>query len=175
MAKYVITGGPGVGKTTICNLLAQRGYLIAPEQAREIIAEEQAKEQRNEHGILPWTNLYQFQRKVADRQVQLEQWLNDRPMFLDRGTIDGIAYCREGRIEVPSFLRDAARQQYTKIFLLDRLPGYSTDAQRVEGRDRAIALHREIAQAYRECGHEVIEVPVLRHEQRAQYIVERLR
>ena len=37
---FVITGGPGVGKTTLLETLAQQGFPYVPEIAREIIREQ---------------------------------------------------------------------------------------------------------------------------------------
>ena len=37
--RFVVTGGPGGGKTTILTALAERGYNFAPESARRIIKE----------------------------------------------------------------------------------------------------------------------------------------
>lgn len=53
MKKYVITGGPGIGKTTVIELLASRGYVIVLEVARLITEEEKSKGS----DILPWLNL----------------------------------------------------------------------------------------------------------------------
>jgi len=39
--RHVITGGPGVGKTTTLELLASRGYATVRETARDIIAAQQ--------------------------------------------------------------------------------------------------------------------------------------
>ncbi len=39
---YIITGGPGVGKTTLLEELKNRNYQIVPEIARELIKEQQA-------------------------------------------------------------------------------------------------------------------------------------
>lgn len=52
--KYVITGGPGVGKTTLLNHLqvTNPNYSFLNETAREIILEES---QKNQNPILPWT------------------------------------------------------------------------------------------------------------------------
>lgn len=47
---YVLTGGPGVGKTTLLEELERRNYEIVPEIARELI-----KEQQKTNGqVLPW-------------------------------------------------------------------------------------------------------------------------
>ncbi len=50
MKKYVLTGGPSVGKITVIEILAKRGYKILPEVARMIIEEERIKGT----DILPW-------------------------------------------------------------------------------------------------------------------------
>jgi len=49
---YVITGGPGVGKTTLLNALEIKGMRVIPEDARQIIKEQM---QTNGEG-LPWKN-----------------------------------------------------------------------------------------------------------------------
>ena len=63
MKKYVITGGPGIGKTTVIEILSSRGYEIVPEAARIIIEEEQI----NDSDALPWKNLKKFQNLVAQK------------------------------------------------------------------------------------------------------------
>ncbi|MBT13409.1 MAG: hypothetical protein CMI02_15405 [Oceanospirillaceae bacterium] len=37
--RFVVTGGPGGGKSTLLDALAERGYRIAPEAARRLIKE----------------------------------------------------------------------------------------------------------------------------------------
>ena len=50
---FVITGGPGVGKTTLLEALAKQGFPYVPEVAREII-----REQASRNGdALPWVNI----------------------------------------------------------------------------------------------------------------------
>ncbi len=49
---YVLTGGPGSGKTSVLQELERRGYICIPEVARPII-----KEQISINGnALPWKN-----------------------------------------------------------------------------------------------------------------------
>ncbi|QQO10398.1 AAA family ATPase [Breznakiella homolactica] len=49
---YIITGGPGAGKTSVVNELSVRGYKTIPEAAREII-----RNQIDTGGdALPWKN-----------------------------------------------------------------------------------------------------------------------
>lgn len=49
---YIITGGPGVGKTTVLNELGKSGYSVVPENARKIIQEQVATKGDG----LPWKN-----------------------------------------------------------------------------------------------------------------------
>ena len=43
MKKYILAGGPGVGKTQVAQALAVRGHPVIQEVARIIIAQEQEK------------------------------------------------------------------------------------------------------------------------------------
>ena len=42
MRRYIITGAPGAGKTTIVTALRERGYPVVDEAATDVIAREQA-------------------------------------------------------------------------------------------------------------------------------------
>src|SRR3989344_1288270 len=132
--KHVITGGPGIGKTTVLESLASQGYEIVPEVARAIIEEEQ----QNENGILPWTDLYQFQIKVTDRQLALEQAIRNPHAFCARGLFDNIGYCRESNTNIPPCLQEhCSSTRYGRIFLLDPLADYIKDPQRLEDVEKA--------------------------------------
>ncbi|MBI4140585.1 ATP-binding protein [Candidatus Woesearchaeota archaeon] len=165
MEKYVITGGPCTGKTTLVNALEQHGYVVIPEAARQIIYEEKQKSD----GILPWTDFSGFQNLVVRRQISLEASVDAD--FGDRSGIDGIAYCWLGNVCVPDELaKYVASAKYSAVFLLDRLP-YKQDAERVEDDATAEKIHGLIETAYRECGHNIIRVPVLPVEQRVEFII----
>ena len=62
MEKYVITGAPGTGKTTIIEHLKKIGYSCKEEISRKIISEQIAKNGE----ALPWINLNLFSKKVFD-------------------------------------------------------------------------------------------------------------
>ena len=164
----MIIGGPCTGKTSTINELAKLGHSVIDESARQIISEEQQKFK----GILPWINLSEFQRKVLSRQIYLENLVESEEIFLDRGILDGIAYCRlEGQQPIPEMIDLMQTHRYDTIFLLDPLPFYLNDGQRKESPAQAKKIHDAISQVYKEAGYKLIKVPVLSPEERARYIV----
>src|SRR5499427_3378630 len=84
--RFVITGGPGAGKTTILNALAARGYMHAVESARAIIRERLA------NGLSPRPPLAQFGHEILHRDIARyrETRVTDHPVFFDRGIVDAL-------------------------------------------------------------------------------------
>jgi predicted ATPase len=178
MSLYVITGGPGVGKTTICNELKDLGYAVVKEAARSIIRLESWKARTGREHVLPWTDLSGFQDAVLGRINTLEERVQGNA-FCDRGAIDAIGYCYEAGIELPDCLQALVQKEqfaprYKEVFLLDRLPFYKQDEQRVEDNHKAARLHENIAQAYTTLGYEVVRVPVLPPKERALYLLQHI-
>ena len=58
---YIITGGPGFGKTELIDELHRAGYLCSGEFARELIEHQQ----EIDGDLLPWKNPKLFQKKYC--------------------------------------------------------------------------------------------------------------
>ncbi len=170
--KYVITGGPGVGKTALVNVLASRGYQAVQEVAALLIKEELDK--GNEH---PTKNRDEFQTNVMNKQIELEDKLdNDKVAFLDRGIIDGIAYYRFDKIEPPKELvENAKKREYKLVFILDFLEDfYETNEIRLESVEIAHKIHNLIKEEYQNFGYKLIEVPPVNVQERVEFVITHL-
>ncbi len=170
MKRYVITGGPGVGKTTLINILASRGYTVVPEAPR-ILIEEYIKVDTT---FSPLNDPQKFQKEVIDRQIELESKITEDVVFCDRGLIDNYGYSIFYKMPVPEILQTQGSNRYDKIFLLDPLPQYETDTSRYEDKETALAIHNAIEDGYRKYRYEIIKVPVLTPEQRTDFILAHL-
>lgn len=168
--KHVLTGGPGIGKTTILNLMALRGITVVSEAARYVIEIEQAQD----GDALPWKDNSKFQQRVMDRQLELESDLGGDIAFLDRGLVDGHGYCNHFGTATPEGLIELSIGRYEKVFLLDQLPNYKNDESRLEDFEEATKIHEAIADAYISLGYDVIRVPVLPPEDRVEFILNRI-
>ena len=80
---FIITGGPGVGKTTLLEVLAKQGFPYVPEVARKII-----REQVSQNGdALPWANIPAYTHLMLSRSVESfeQHQKQESVLFFDRG------------------------------------------------------------------------------------------
>ena len=156
---YVITGGPSTGKTTVINMLQEKGYKTTIEHARHYIDTmrdegETVEEIRN--------NKRKFQLGVLDMQIEQEAEIQPK---------DALAYYRFLKLEVDDLLTKAIQKaHYKKIFILDRLP-LINDYARLENENDQIKIHRLITEVYEDLGFPIVFVPVLPPDERVEFIL----
>jgi predicted ATPase len=170
ISRIAISGGPGVGKSTVLQLLAQRGYQTIPEAARIIIEREQLKDS----DCLPWKNVPKFQQAVSELQLSLENSISEGIIFSDRGIIDGHAYSKIDKIETPKLVLDNSKGRYQAVFILDQLPVYEQDKIRWDDVERAKLIQQTVKDSYRHFGYNPIAVPVLSAEERTDFILSKI-
>jgi predicted ATPase len=175
---FVISGGPGSGKTTVLRELAKLGLQFPPEVARQII-----QEQMQAGGsALPWHDREAYARLMLQRSVDsyLRHTPAFNPMFSDRGIPDTLGYARLIGLCADELLQriDTACRRYryaALVFLAPPWPEiYETDNERQQDFAEAERTFEKITEVYRECGYELSHLPMLAPAARAQFILQQL-
>jgi predicted ATPase len=169
---YVVTGGPGSGKTTTVNILRARGYKTTIEGARHYIDtlqtdghDVESARQRQE----------QFQMEVLKLQMRQERSLDpDELIFLDRAIPDALAYFRFRYLALNETLTEAlSRVSYRKVFFLECLP-LVRDYARTEDETQQKRLGDLLHEVYHSLPFPVVHVPVMPPEERVDFILANL-
>lgn len=173
---FVLTGGPGTGKTTILNNLIGKGYLCIAEIAREIIKDQVLKR----GDALPWVNKAEYARLMWEESIKSYQSTilskESEIIFFDRGILDTICYMEMEDLAIDEtqqeFLKD---HLYKKVFILPAWEEiYTTDEERKQTWEEALFTYESMRNTYLKYGYEVIEVPKIPVEERVQFILKNL-
>lgn len=172
---YIVTGGPGTGKTTVLQELEKRGYKYTSEVARQII-----REQICYGGIaLPWGDRELYTRMMWERSVKsfVENTPLPQIMFADRGLPDTLCYARLiGHPEERNIRRACDQYRYaSKVFFAPAWKEiYRTDTERKQEFAEAVRTSELMLKIYRECGYELLELPKASASDRAKFILKNL-
>ena len=100
---YIITGGPGFGKTALISDLRSRGYLCSDEFARDTIE----KQLITNGDLLPGKNPKLFQEEILRlRKEFYESVPNESIAFADRGIPDQLAFASYKGFGTPEILKE---------------------------------------------------------------------
>ena len=169
--RFVVTGGPGGGKSTLLNALAERGYRIAPEAARRLIKERLAA------GLSPRPDPASFARAILQSDMEQHRAATDHDgmTFFDRGVLDAL-YMLDlesalSRDEAARFVQ--AFPYNDTVFLLPPWEAiYGTDSERDQTFEESVAVFEGMRRWYSQWGYETVEVPRASVEARVSFILE---
>jgi len=173
--KYIISGDPGTGKTTIINALKKKDHYCAEEISRELIAEQISIG----GNILPWKDQIAFENKIAHRRYK--QYL-DSPenciCFFDRSSVDCIAYLNNNKLESTSQINQIIKNCifnktvfYTPIW--EEI--YKNDSERQESFDQSIRIDKYLKDSYIKFGYTIIEIPKTTLDKRIDFILSQIK
>jgi predicted ATPase len=170
MKKFILTGPPGCGKTSIIHKLASIGHTVVFESATDVIT--RLQEQGIEH---PW-KLKDFQLKIVELQQLKEKSLDGNGnAFLDRGIIDSVSYEDDESIR-QKILEAGLSSGYEKdVFFIELIPEeYRQTRVRKETLEEAKESGKKLEKVYLEHGFNVIRIPAASVDQRIFTILEHI-
>lgn len=151
---FLLTGGPGVGKTALIDELRRRGEQVVEETHRRMIREEVA----SGGSALPWLDAAAYLAKAARTDIAIFEAMSqvDQRVFFDRGIIDSLTDA------APAWMTQAAqRLRYNRrVFVPPPWRAiYATDAERKQSFEECLATHDAIGRQLVELGYRPLEVP----------------
>ncbi|BAV46149.1 ATPase [Mesorhizobium sp. 113-1-2] len=169
---FVLTGGPGSGKTTLIEALRRVGFATSVEAGRGII-----RDQRAIGGsALPWEDRTLFAELMLSWEMRSYQNAIERkgPVFFDRGVPDTLGYLRLSGLPAAAHIRTAAmRFRYNpRVFIAPPWPEiFAQDEERKQTPDEAERTYHALAGVYTELGYELVPLPLAPVEARLRFVL----
>ncbi|QNL52656.1 AAA family ATPase [Olivibacter sp. SDN3] len=157
---FILTGGPGAGKTSVVNELHKQFFTTVTETGRYII-----KEQLVSGGeALPWKNrlLFAHQMLQAEKVNYLLNYPAQQPVIFDRGIPDVLGYLQLSRLYLDPPVEEAVlHYRYNKhVFIFPPWKTiYQNDQERKQDYLTAVDTYLTMKEIYDKAGYKLIEVP----------------
>ena len=171
--RYIITGGPSIGKAEVFEKLKERDYQCSEREiAREIYREFKEKLGRHlEVGDRP-----EYSAEVL--QALIKEYCDHKHglKFFNRGIPDGFGWEAFFRLSPTTELEEATQAyRYDGVFILDPLTKHDYEGDVVWPSERdGERIHQLIIQGYVNVGYSPIYVPVDFVEKRVDFILRNL-
>lgn len=168
----VITGGPGSGKTTLCEKLPDDGISIGNESGRAILSRDDGHRLRTLDPLAYALEILKLDiEKYKAAFATTDTWLFDRGFPDNAGFLDLIGLpkpdeldqaCRKCRYAGPIFVAPPWRDIY------------HGDEDRIQDWNEAEATYAAVTAAWKQYGYELVELPKSSVEQRVWFVKDRL-
>jgi predicted ATPase len=169
---FVITGGPGSGKSTLVKALAAEGIGHMPEAGRAIIQDQLAIGGK----ALPWADRLAFAELMLSwdmRSYRAAQELAG-PVVFDRGMPDVVGYLRLSGLPVPPHAERAASsfRYHRLVFIAPPWPEiFGQDSERRQTIEEAEATYRAMVEVYGGLGYELVPLPLVPVPARVRFVL----
>ncbi|MGI8923747.1 MAG: AAA family ATPase [Fimbriimonadales bacterium] len=168
--RFILTGGPGSGKTTALHLLESNGFTCVPEVARRVIQE------RINNGLSPRPSEVEFAQEIL--AADIDQYDNYRyrgvPIFFDRGIGDALAMlyqCNE--IQLATAIECLKKRPYTqKLFFFPPWEQiFVNDEERDQSFAHCVEVSAHLMAWYESLGFSIVPVPLVSALERVSIII----
>jgi predicted ATPase len=168
---FVITGGPGSGKSSLLDCLDRRGLASIPEAGRAIIRDQQTVD----GPALPWKSPTAFAEMMLGHDLRSYREAQGRagPVIFDRGIPDIMGFMLLCGLPVPEHLHRAAElyRYNRRVFIAPHWPDiYRQDAERRQSLEEASATGDIMRDVYASLGYEILSLPRASVEERADFV-----
>ena len=172
---FVITGGPGSGKSTLTGALSELGIRHMPEGGRAIIQDQVAIG----GSALPWSDRRSFAELMMAWELRSYREALSRSgvVLFDRGIPDVVGYLTLCGLQIPPhMLRAAGSFRYNRqVFIAPPWPEiYVRDEDRKQSFDEAVATYDAMVRVYSEQGYELTPLPKTSVAGRARFVMDRI-
>ncbi|MFZ0816388.1 MAG: AAA family ATPase [Candidatus Sulfotelmatobacter sp.] len=169
---FVVTGGPGSGKSTLINALAERGICTMPEAGRAIIQDQVAIGGE----ALPWSDRRAFAELMLSWEMRSyrDALSLTGPVIFDRGVPDVLGYLRLCNLPVPAHVEKAAQvfRYHRRVFIAPPWPDiFALDAERKQSFQEAVATYEVMRETYSALGYTLAPLPLGSVEERVQFVL----
>lgn len=169
---FVITGGPGSGKTALVEALQNSGYACSVEAGRGIIRDQMAIGGR----ALPWADPMLFAEMMLGWEMRSYHIAQKETgdIFFDRGVPDVMGYLRLLGLPLPEHMRKAAQSfRYNqRVFITPPwLDIFRQDRERKQDFEEAIRTYDAMAATYTACGYDLVEIPRVPVQERVRFVL----
>lgn len=171
--KFIITGGPGFGKTSILNKLNELGFETFNEVAREIINEQRVIAGK----LLPWLDRKKFDYEVIKRMTNQYHSHNFKKVaFFDRGLPDLVGWRIYDNLSFEDIEKYMNTFRYEKIVFITEewAEIYSSSVNRPYSFEQACEINKLLARGYLSYGYVVKYLPKVDIHSRVEYIIDNI-
>jgi predicted ATPase len=169
---FVLTGGPGAGKTTLIEALAGAGFATTVEAGRAIIRDQLAIGGPATHQNDP--ALFAELMLAFDMQTYGRALEQTGAVFFDRGITELAGYHGMMGLPAPVHFRTAAEEfRYNrKVFVAPPWPEiFANDSERKQSPGEAVRTHDAAVRIYAEFGYQIVPLPKTSVEERVRFVL----
>jgi predicted ATPase len=170
---FVLTGGPGAGKTTLVEAMKARGFATTEEAGRGVIRQEV----ESGGDGLPWVDRERFAELMFDWELRSYRQAERQagPVVFDRGLPDTIGYLWLEGLEPLAWIKEEAwRRRYnTRVFIAPPWKAiYGQDEQHRQSWDIAVRTYEVMAETYAAMDYDLVELPLASVADRAEFLAD---
>jgi len=172
---FILTGGPGAGKSALIEELRRHGYASTIEAGRGIIQHQIAI---GGHA-LPWRDPVLFAEMMLTWEMRSYELAKHETglVFFDRGVPDVAGYLRFMGLPIPEHVQKAVETflYNRRVFIAPPWREiFRQDGERKQDFEEAIRTYDALVQTYREYGYQLVEIPRAPIPERVSFILQNI-